>query len=75
MESSTTSSRPKPNGIRGQGGQILIEYLLLTLVTVGIASLFVRILVSRNPDDSGALLRRWDAVNMQIGKDDPEKKQ
>lgn len=75
MALSTTGSRPKPNPLRGQGGQILIEYLLLTLVTVGIASLFVRILVSRGPDNTGALLRRWDAVNTQIGKDDPEKKQ
>jgi len=67
-------SKPKPKFLsRRQSGQIIIEYLLLMLVTIGIAALFVRILVSRNPDEPGALFRRWDAVNQQIGKDDPEK--
>lgn len=55
-----------------ESGQVLIEYLLLMLVTIAIAAIFVRTLVSRNPDDSGALLRRWDAVNKQIGTDNPE---
>lgn len=55
-----------------ESGQILIEYLLLMLVTIGIAALFVRTLVSRSSSDSGALLQRWDAVNKQIGADNPE---
>lgn len=71
---SKSKAKSKANFLsRRQSGQIIIEYLLLMLVTIGIAALFVRILVSRNPDEPGALFRRWDAVNQQIGKDDPEK--
>lgn len=55
-----------------ESGQILIEYLLLTLISIGIAAIFVRVLVSRG-ESSGALFRRWDAVNKQIGADDPGK--
>ena len=56
-----------------QAGQVIIEYLLLMLVAVAVASIFVRILVKRSEDEKGALFQRWDAVGKQIGKDDPGK--
>lgn len=42
-------------------------------VSIAIGAMIVKALVSRNPDSPGALLNRWDAINKEIGKDDPNK--
>lgn len=40
---------------------------------MGIAAIIIKSLVSRNPDSPGALLYRWDHINKEIGRDDPNK--
>lgn len=57
----------------GQGGQIIIEYILLLVITAGIAAFLVRALGSRSPDNPGLIIQKWIAVSNEIGKDLPDK--
>lgn len=54
-------------------GQAILEYILLMVVSIGIAAIIMKTLVSRNPDNPGAILNRWNAIITEIGKDDPNK--
>ncbi|MBX3017276.1 MAG: hypothetical protein KF767_05260 [Bdellovibrionaceae bacterium] len=58
---------------RRSKGQAILEYILLLTVSMGIAAIIIKSLVSRNPDSPGALLYRWDHINKEIGRDDPNK--
>ena len=55
--------------INAQRGQILVEYILLLIVAVGVAALMISSLVSRNPDDPGFLISKWDKILRFIGAD------
>lgn len=57
-----------------QQGQVVIEYVLLILITVGIATLIMRTMVSRNQDEPGFLLAKWQSLLVEIGKDDPNQR-
>jgi len=47
--------------------------VLLVVVSLGIATIIMKALVSRSEDSPGALLYRWNAINQEIGNDDPNK--
>lgn len=53
-------------------GQIVVEYVLLLVIATGVAALLVSQLVSRNPDDKGALTAKWEAILYAIGADIPD---
>lgn len=57
-----------------EGGQVIIEYILLMVVALGLATLIMKSVVSRDPGESGFLMRRWQAMLEQIAKDDPNKR-
>lgn len=53
-------------------GQIVVEYVLLLSIAVTIAMIIVSQLVSRDsndPENSGALIRKWRQVQETIGQD------
>lgn len=54
---------------RRQSGQIVVEYVLLLLVAVGVATLITKLLVSRNPEDPGVVTGAWSRVINAVGKD------
>lgn len=55
--------------LRGQQGQIVVEYVLLLVVGVSIAALITTSVVSRNPESPGFLVKKWvDLINL-IGED------
>lgn len=54
-------------------GQVLLEYILLLVITIAVAAMILRVLVRKDPDEPGALLTRWNAINQAIGQDDPNK--
>lgn len=66
--SSPNSKREK------QRGQVIIEYILLLVVTLGIATMIMRMVVSRDPNEPGFLMKRWQGMIDQIAKDDPNKR-
>lgn len=58
--------------VKDQSGQIVIEYVLLLIVVVAIATLLTRELVSRNPDKPGALVAKWQRILVFVAEDLPE---
>lgn len=52
-------------------GQVIIEYVLLLLVAVSIATLLVSQLVQRDPDNPGLLVQKWAEMQKVIAEDDP----
>lgn len=69
-----TDSQVKKNSfrqsiLRGRGGQIVIEYVLLLVVGVAVATLITSQMVSRNPDNPGFLVKKWLDIIQAIGKD------
>ena len=52
-----------------QGGQIIIEYVLLLAIAVGIALLMTRTLIGRDQGNEGFIIRAWQTLVTQIGKD------
>jgi hypothetical protein len=59
--------------VRDQSGQILIEYILLLVVAVAIAAILIRGLASRNEDNPGIVVERWQNIQKEIGNDLPDK--
>lgn len=55
--------------LRGEGGQIIVEYLLLLVAGVGIAMLITTMMVSRNPENPGFLIQKWMSIITTIGHD------
>ncbi|MEK2690425.1 hypothetical protein [Bdellovibrio sp. GT3] len=53
-------------------GQIVVEYVLLLVIATGVAALLVSQLVSRNPDDPGALTSKWQSILLAVGADVPD---
>jgi hypothetical protein len=55
--------------LRQSGGQIVIEYVLLLVVGVAVATLITSQMVSRNPNQPGFLIRKWLLIIQTIGAD------
>ncbi len=53
----------------------MVEYVLLLVIAVGLAAMLTKNLVSRNRDDAGVLVTKWDAILKSIGNDVPDKHQ
>jgi len=64
-----SKSPSQQTNLRGQGGQIIVEYVLLLVVGVGLAILITSTIVSRNPDSPGFLVKKWFDIIEAIGKD------
>jgi hypothetical protein len=55
--------------VRGEGGQIVVEYVLLLVVGVMVAVLITSTMVSRNPNSPGFLVKKWLDIIQAIGAD------
>lgn len=60
---------------RNQKGQVIVEYILLMVIVVAIASLLITQVVSRSSDSDkqGFLIKKWDQMIRVIGSDLPDK--
>lgn len=76
MDLKSPSSEPPPilGALRNSRGQVIIEYILLMVLSIGIAAIVMRTLVSKNQDSPGALIQRWQGIIKEIGADDPNKR-
>lgn len=54
-----------------QKGQAILEYVLLLTIIVTLSALILAQMSSRDPDNPGFLIRHWQAIREQIGKDNP----
>lgn len=57
-----------------QDGQVVVEYVLLLVVAVALATIVVTQVVQRDPDSPGFLIKKWGDIQKAIGDDDPGKK-
>lgn len=73
LRQSVSPARDSSRRSRRQGGQVLIEYILLLVITTGIAAILVKALASRSEDSPGLIIEKWKKVGEEIGKDLPEK--
>jgi hypothetical protein len=71
-EASGKKNSSQEISLRGQGGQIIVEYVLLLVVGVSVAVLITSTMVSRNPDSPGFLVKKWLDIIQAIGKDTPD---
>lgn len=56
-----------------QGGQIVIEYMLLLIIAVAISAILVRGLANRTEGQEGIVVKRWQAIQQEIGNELPDK--
>ncbi len=50
-------------------GQIVVEYLLLLVVGVALATLLIKQLASRDPENPGMIVQKWNSILQTIGDD------
>jgi len=50
-----------------------VEYVLLLVIAVALATLITRELVKRDPENPGILVKKWDDILKTIGEDLPDK--
>lgn len=55
-------------------GQVVVEYVLLLVIAVSLAYLLVSELASRNSDNAGFLVAKWNRILEVVGDDMPDKK-
>jgi hypothetical protein len=58
--------------IQRESGQVVLEYVLLLVIVASLGAFILRSAVSRNPDEPGFLVDKWQKVLETIAQDDPE---
>ncbi|MAF89777.1 MAG: hypothetical protein VX583_00195 [Bdellovibrionota bacterium] len=53
----------------GQKGQLAVEYVLMVVAAVTVATLIVTALVSRSTDEPGLVIQVWQNIVNAIGND------
>lgn len=53
-------------------GQIVIEYMLLLVIVVALGAFLVKGLIDRSEGDEGIVVKKWQEVQKEIGKDLPD---
>jgi hypothetical protein len=62
----------KKKSFKNNRGQVVVEYVLLLVIAVAVAALITKELVRRDPDSPGVLVKKWDDILKEIGKDLPD---
>lgn len=57
---------------KNKSGQVLIEYLLLMVIAIGCVTLLTKQLVDRNSSSPGMIIKAWDGILKNIGRDIPD---
>ncbi|MES2767911.1 MAG: hypothetical protein V4596_02095 [Bdellovibrionota bacterium] len=52
-----------------QGGQVIIEYILLMVIVVGIAAAILKGVIHRDKSEAGFLIQAWSDLVQTIGND------
>jgi len=62
----------KKSSLKKNSGQVVVEYVLLLVIAVAVATLITKELVKRDKDNPGILVEKWDAILKTIGTDVPD---
>lgn len=63
-------SRQSPRAkLRSDSGQIVLEYILLLVISVSVATYLTKKLVGKDPEDAGIVTSAWAQINSAIGAD------
>jgi hypothetical protein len=63
-------SRQSPRAkLRNDSGQIVLEYILLLVISVSVATYLTKKLVGKDPEDAGIVTSAWAQINSAIGAD------
>ena len=54
---------------QSEGGQIVVEYVLLLAVAVMMAAIITRMMISPDPGSPGFVLKTWNEIVTSIGAD------
>ena len=68
MKRSSNKITPK-SLIRQNRGQIIVEYILLIIISVSIATLLTSLLVGRSEGSSGVIINKWGELLQMIAED------
>lgn len=55
--------------LRHDSGQIILEYILLLVISVSVATYLTKKLVGKDPEDAGIVTSAWSQINSAIGAD------
>jgi hypothetical protein len=73
LESRFRLPRRNPSGKssvrQSQGGQIVVEYVLLLAIAVSLALIITKTLIGRNSGSPGIVIQAWEQLIEQIGVD------
>ena len=59
--------------LNNRRGQILIEYMLLMVIAVGIATFLTKAFIGRGEDTKrGMIIKQWDKIITILGNDLPD---
>lgn len=61
------------SNVKNEQGQVAVEYVLLLAVGVTIWLMLVNLLVSRNPDRPGHVVKKWKDIINVVAEDRIEK--
>lgn len=50
-------------------GQVVVEYVLLLVVAVMMATIIITAMVKRDPDNPGFLIKKWSEIQKAIAED------
>ncbi len=70
MEDLKPQANVTPKTILGQNkGQLLVEYILLIVIVVVIATSLTKLLVGRSEGESGVIITKWFQLLEMVGQD------
>lgn len=59
--------------LKNNRGQILVEYMLLMVIAVGIATFLTKAFIGRGEDaNRGMIIKQWDKIITILGNDLPD---
>ncbi len=59
----------KKGSLKDSSGQIVVEYILLLVIGVAVAVLITTLMVSRDPNSTGFMIQKWNALLQTIAAD------
>lgn len=63
---------PLNPSFKNKRAQVLVEYLLLMVIAVSLATLLTKTLINRKSGSEGIIITAWDKILQNVGKDLPD---
>lgn len=60
------------SAVKNKKGQVIVEYLLLMVIAIGLATFMTKKLIYRNVNEPGIIIGAWNKILISIGNDIPD---